>query len=93
MSRFGLEVGNDLDGQGWTRFLTGVQTISSGTRLECGYRSDWVEVVDRSLWVGGRQDGQWQKPKSFIFKACVARPGQGIGNGTCVRAGGLRKVG
>lgn len=58
VSRFGLGVGNDLDGQGWTSFLTGLQNMSSGPSLECGYRSGWVEVVDRDLWIVGNQDGQ-----------------------------------
>lgn len=68
MSRFGLEVGNELDRQSWTRFSTGVQNVSSGPRLECGHRSAWVEVVDRGLWVGGRLDGLWQKPRALFSR-------------------------
>lgn len=67
MSMFGLEIGNGLDGikSDGQNFLAGVKSVCSGPCLEFGYRSGWVEnlyVVERGLWIGGRQNGPWQNP-------------------------------
>lgn len=64
MRKFGLEVGNGLEGMksGGQKFWDGVQNVCSSP--ECGYRSGWVErlyIAERGLWVGGRQNAPWQK--------------------------------